>query len=292
MYTITVSFDPKIVDLGPITIDWHGILTVIALVCGLGLTFYLAKKTGYLEQYAKTDENKDGEEGDVSKKKSAGIDQLLAIMLVAVIAGILMSRIFHVVDKWEVYAGDFRKMLNLWEGSSIIGAVVGGAIGAAIYAKLAGWSWTRLGRLADIAAPGSILAMAIGRIGCIINGDAYGTPTTLPWGITYTHPNHSASTVPAPYVGHPAPAYEFIWDMLVFTFLMVFRKRLRPASVTYWFYLTLYSLGRFLITFVRVNDPYLWGLKQAQVVTLFIMILGVPLLVYLIWNREKYREYV
>ena len=56
-------------------------------------------------------------------------------------------------------------------------------------------------------------------------------------------------------------------------------------------YLTLYSLGRFLITFVRVNDPYLGSLKQAQVITLAIMIVGVPLLIYLIWNREKYKAY-
>jgi prolipoprotein diacylglyceryltransferase len=72
---------------------------------------------------------------------------------------------------------------------------------------------------------------------------------------------------------------------------MVFRKRLKPAGVTYLIYLSVYSLGRFLITFVRVNDPYLWGLKQAQVITLFIMIICVPLIIYLTRNREKYRVY-
>ena len=51
------------------------------------------------------------------------------------------------------------------------------------------------------------------------------------------------------------------------------------------------SSPAFLITFVRVNDPYLGSLKQAQVITLVIMIVGVPLLVYLIWNREKYKAY-
>jgi phosphatidylglycerol:prolipoprotein diacylglycerol transferase len=257
--------NPDIVELGPFSIEWHGVLTVVALICGLALTMYLAKKAGMQ------------------------IEQLFAPMLVAIIAGIIMSRLFHVVDQWEVYSQNPREIFNIWRGSSIIGAVVGGAVGAAIYAKIAGWSWTRLGKLADVAAPGSIMAMAIGRIGCLINGDAHGTPTTLPWGVTYTHPG--AASARAPYVGHPAPAYEFIWDMLLFAFLMVFRKKLRPASVTYWVYLSMYSLGRFLITFVRVNDPYLWGLKQAQVVTLFIMIIGVPLIVYLFKNREKYRDY-
>jgi phosphatidylglycerol:prolipoprotein diacylglycerol transferase len=197
----------------------------------------------------------------------------------------------NVVDQWELYSQNPRRILDIWHGHSIIGAVVGGAIGGAIYAKIAGWSWTRLGKLADIAAPGSILAMAIGRVGCLINGDAYGTPTGLSWGLTYTHPNHNATTAPFPYVGHPTPAYEIIWDMLLFAFLMVFRKRLKPAGVTYLIYLSVYSLGRFLITFVRVNDPYLWGLKQAQVITLFIMIICVPLIIYLTRNREKYRVY-
>jgi len=287
--------NPDIVDLGSLSIDWHGIMVVLALICGLALTFYLAKKDGLLKQYADTDEGaeKEGaeEEGGKRKKKPASwFEQLLPLILVAVISGIIMSRLFHVVDKWENYSGNLTKMLNLWEGSSIVGAVVGGAIGATIYAKIAGWSWTRLGRLADVAAPGSILAMAIGRLGCIINGDAFGTPTTLPWGFMYTHAN--AVNTSATYIGHPAPAYELIWDLLIFGFLMIFRKKLRPASVTYWLYLTLYSLGRFFITFVRHNDPYLWGLKQAQIVALFIMIFGVPLLIYLIWNREKYKDYV
>ena len=268
MNSITISMDPVIVDLGPFAIEWHGITTVLALLSGLALTVFLARKN------------------DIKA------EQIVAPLFVAIIAGIIGSRLFHVIDQWEYYSQHLTQILRVWRGSSIIGAVVGGAIGAAIYAKIAGWSWTRLGKLADVAAPGSILAMAIGRVGCLINGDAYGTPTGLSWGLTYTHPNHTATTRVAPYVGHPTPAYEIIWDMLVFAFLMVFRKRLRPASVTYWLYLTLYSLGRFLITFVRVNDPYLWGLKQAQVVTLFIMILVVPLLIYLIWNREKYKDYV
>ncbi|MFC1951387.1 prolipoprotein diacylglyceryl transferase [Chloroflexota bacterium] len=268
MYVITISMDPEIVDLwGQFTIDWHGIMVVLALVCGVALTLYLAKKEGMQ------------------------LDQLFAPLIAAVIGGILISRFTHVVDQWEFYYERPREILNIWAGSSIIGAVIGGAIGAAVYAKIAGWSWTRLGKLADIAAPGSILGMAIGRLGCTINGDAWGTPTGLPWGITYTHPNHSGSTFRAPYVGHPTPVYEIIWDMLVFTFLMVFRKRLKPASVTYWMYLSLYSLGRFLITFVRVNDPYLWGLKQAQVITLFIMVICVPLLIYLIRNRGRYKDY-
>ena len=265
MYVITISMDPEIVDLwGGFTIDWHGIMVVLALVCGMALTLYLAKKEGWK------------------------LDELFAPLIAAVIGGILISRFTHVVDQWEYYSANPRLILNIWAGSSIIGAVIGGAIGAAVYAKIAGWSWTRLGKLADIAAPGSLLGMAIGRIGCTINGDAWGTETTLPWGLLYTHPS---AVSPAGHIGHPAPVYEIIWDMLVFTFLMVFRKRLKPASVTYWFYLTLYSLGRFLITFVRVNDPYLWGLKQAQVITMFIMIICVPLLIYLIRNREKYKDY-
>jgi phosphatidylglycerol:prolipoprotein diacylglycerol transferase len=291
MYLITISMNPKIVRLfGDAYLDWHGLLTVIALICGVTLTFYLAKKSGLLKPYADTGES--AEAGDKPKKKPAGvIEQYLPIILVAVVAGIIMSRLFHVVDQWEFYSNNPSKIiLNIWSGSSIIGAVVGGAVGAAIYAKFAGWSWTRLGRLADVAAPGSIMAMAIGRIGCIINGDAWGTPTTLSWGFMYTHPNRGLSESTS-YVGHPAHVYEIIWDMLLFAFLMIFRNKLRPACVTYLVYLSVYSLGRFLITFVRVNDPYLWSLKQAHVVTLVIMIVCVPLIFYLVKNREKYEDY-
>jgi prolipoprotein diacylglyceryltransferase len=56
-------------------------------------------------------------------------------------------------------------------------------------------------------------------------------------------------------------------------------------------YMTFYALGRFVLSFWRVNDDYLWGLQQVQVVGLFIMIISVPIMVYLIKTRHKYEGY-
>ena len=268
MNSITISMDPRITELfGRFPLEWHGVMVVLGLLSGLVLTAYLAKKSG------------------------TKIDDLVGPIFAAIIGGIIFSRVFHVVDQWETYSQNVSSIFNIWQGSSIVGVVVGAAIGGAIYAKIVGWSWTRLAKIADLAAPGSILGMAIGRIGCTINGDAYGAATGLPWGLTYTHINARSTTAPAPYVGHPTPVYEFIWDMLVLAVLLIFRKKLQPSGVSYLLYLSMYSLGRFMITFLRVNDPYLGALKQAQVITLLIMIICIPILIYLAKNREKYKNY-
>ena len=78
-------------------------------------------------------------------------------------------------------------------------------MGGVIYAKFAK---IPLGKFADTVALAVILGLAIGRVGCTINGDAYGTPTSLPWGLTYTHLDSYADLFVK---GHPAPVYEIIW---------------------------------------------------------------------------------
>ena len=288
MNSITISMDPRITELfGRYPLEWHGIMVVLGLLGGLALTLYLAKKTGLAVQLAREDAISKGQNPD---KVGNGIEILAGPIIAAMIGGIVFSRVFHVVDQWEIYSGDIKAIFSIWQGSSIVGVVVGAAIGGMIYARIAGWSWTKLGRIADIAAPGSILGMAIGRIGCFINGDAWGTATGLPWGLMYTHSNRQIQES-ASYVGHPTPVYEFIWDMLVLAVLLVFRKKLRPAGVSYMLYLSMYSLGRFMITFLRVNDPYLGSLKQAQVATLVIMLVCVPILIYLVMHKEQHKDY-
>jgi len=269
MYSITIGLDPDIVDLGSFSLNWHGILTVLAVIAGFAAIVYFIRKDGWKAE------------------------EVFTPVICAIIGGIIFSRLFHVVDKWEIYSqAPLEIITKFWYGASIYGAIIGGAIGAAIYAKIAGWSWTRLGRLADVAAPGCILGQAVGRIGCILNGDAYGTATGLPWGFEYTHINHLQSTRTSPYVGHPYPVYEIFWDLAIFAILVIFRKKLKPPIIPYLLYMTLYALGRFVLSFWRVNDEYLWGLQQVQVIGLFIVIIFVPIMVYLIVTRKKYEGFI
>jgi phosphatidylglycerol:prolipoprotein diacylglycerol transferase len=134
-------------------------------------------------------------------------------------------------------------------------------------------------------APGIILAQAVGRIGCTINGCCYGLPTSLPWGVVYTHLN---SIAPLGIAIHPTQLYEFIYNIIAFGILLKLRGRLKPDGSLFLIYLSLYSLWRLGIAFLREGTPFLFGLHQAQVISIIILAITIPILVMRTrWVKEE-----
>ena len=139
-------------------------------------------------------------------------------------------------------------------------------------------------RIADITAPALLITMALGRVGDIINGEHFSEATGLPWGFIYTHPKVQAlfssanlsSLVPT----HPAVVYEVLLDLAVLGVIWLLRGRLRPNGMTFALYLSLYSVGRFFISFLRLDKEWLLGLNQAQLISIVILAITVPLLAY------------
>lgn len=251
---IEIGIDPILFNIGSLAIGWHGIFVILAVIVGIVVSLRLAKGDGIVR----------------------GI--IYSIAPWAILGGILGARLFHVLDYLALYANEPMALLRFWDGGlSIFGAILGGTLAVAIYARVSGLS---LGHLADLIAPGLILAQAVGRIGCTINGDAYGTPTSLPWAFVYTHPNAAATTllgVP----GHPSPVYEIIWDLLVFALIWRLRGRIRPEGSLFLVYLSLYSFGRFFVSFLRGGEQAVLGpLHQAHIIALLVLAVCVPLLIY------------
>jgi phosphatidylglycerol:prolipoprotein diacylglycerol transferase len=146
-------------------------------------------------------------------------------------------------------------------GFAWYGGLAGGVLATLLPIRRAGVPW--LG-VADSAALGLGLALAIGRVGCHLAGDGdWGTPTRVPWGVAY--PN---GIVPWPHppgvVVHPAALYESAASIALFAALWRVRARLaRPGTLFAW-YLVLAGAIRFAIEFVRTNPPVLAGLTEAQ----------------------------
>jgi len=210
---------------------------------------------------------------EARREVNLSYDTVFTAALVGIPSGVVVSKLLHVIDNIVIsklhpelaLAGkvvDYTQHPELIlsaGGLTIWGAVLGAALGLWVYSKV---SKFQFGFFVDLIAPGIILVQAIGRVGCTINGCCYGISTFLPWGIVYTHPE---SYAPLGIAVHPTQPYEIIYNLLVFAVLLKLKGRFKPDGSLFLIYLSLYSLWRFGIDFIREGMPFLFGLHQAQV---------------------------
>ncbi len=225
----------------------------------------------------------------VRKGAKISYDTVFTAALVGIPSGIVLARLLHVIDNIVVaklhpelalagrvidYTQNPGQIIG-GGGLTAYGAILGAALGIWIYSK---FSKLRFGYFADLVAPAVIVAQAvIGRIGCTINGCCYGIPTSLPWGIVYTHPD---SLGPLGVAVHPTQVYELIFGLIVFGVLVKLRGRFKPDGSLFLIYLGLYSVWRIGIDFLREGTPFLFSLHQAQVIGIIVLAICVSLLAY------------
>lgn len=193
-------------------------------------------------------------------------DWAYEMVFAALIGGLVGSRVYWMVQHWSEVSGDFPS--SLFKGSGLVwyGGALGGAIGVLLWA-----AWRRfLGlQLLDLCAVPLALGYAIGRIGCQLAGDGdYGIATSLPWGMSYPK-----GTVPTTVDVHPTPIYETLVMGFVAWWLWRNRDSFRVGLLFAW-YLVFSGLERFLIEFIRRNQPDLLGLTAAQLTALAMVLAG------------------
>jgi phosphatidylglycerol:prolipoprotein diacylglycerol transferase len=256
--TIDIGFDPIIAQLGPFQLGWHGVFTALAVIVGLWLAGRLAQRRGI------------------------STDLVSGIATWAVVGGVVGARLFHVLDHLPFYLENPLLVPAVWEGGiAVYGAFIGGLAGggiAAWRAKADVW------RLLDIAAPAMLLGQAIGRLGCLCNGDAWGAEATgcpLCLAIRYTHQN---DLLPASLRGVPTyayPIYELVAELLLLAGLWLFRNWLRQRPGLTFLVATIgYGVIRFVLTFLRQEPNVFLGLQEAQVIALLTGVLAAGALVW------------
>jgi phosphatidylglycerol:prolipoprotein diacylglycerol transferase len=242
---ININIDP----VAFLSVRWYGIMVALGILVLILWTVWQVRKGAKLTY-----------------------DTVFTAALVGIPSGVVVSRLLHVIDRWSYYSHNLGEIIG-GSGLTIYGAVLGTALGIWIYSKFAK---VRFGYLADVIAPGIILAQAIGRVGCTINGCCYGTETTLPWAIIYNHPNALA---PLGVATHPTTVYEIIYLLIIFGVVLELRNRLKPDGSLFMVYLSLYSVWRLGIDFLRNGTPFVFGLHQAQVIAIITLAITIPVLI-------------
>jgi phosphatidylglycerol:prolipoprotein diacylglycerol transferase len=241
--------------IGPIAIHWYGIMLVIAIIAAMFLARAEAKRRG---------ENP---------------DHIFTGMLLVVPLGFIGARAYHVIDQWnEIYSHDLPAIFG-GAGLGIFGAVIGGAIGVFIYTK---WKKLNMLRWFDIAAPALILAQAIGRWGNYFNQEVYGKPTDLPWAI-YINPENRVAGYASFEHYHPLFFYESMLNLIGCIMLLFigrrYKNRLLDGDI-FFIYLIYYSIVRFGLEWLRIDNWKIAGFPTACWVSLIAIIASIAIMLY------------
>ncbi len=205
-------------------------------------------------------------------KKSGFSDEvILDLSLVLLISGVLGSRLLYVLLNLGDYLQRPLSILNLREGGlSLHGGLILGFLAAFWFCRkknIAFWA------LMDAISPSFILGMAIGRMGCFLNGCCFGKVTSLPWGVVY-------SSAHIPLVRHPSQVYEMLLDLAVFFLLLYWQGKKKFDGEVLFLTLMMYSAVRFTVEFFREGLFFFWGLSLAQFGSILIIVLCLVLIAH------------
>jgi phosphatidylglycerol:prolipoprotein diacylglycerol transferase len=190
------------------------------------------------------------------------VDWAYEMIFAALLGGLVGAKLWWAIDNDEV------TLSGLFSGSGLTwyGGAIGGAIAVLAWASRHGM---RNLSLLDMCAPALAVGYAVGRVGCQLSGDGdYGGPSDLPWAMAYPD-----GVVPTDEEVHPTPVYETLAMGLVAWVLWTLRDRVRPGAL-FALYLVFAGTERFLVEFVRRNEPALLGLTTAQLMSLLLFVTG------------------
>ena len=201
--------------------------------------------------------------------------------------GILGGRLYHVISTPGPYFGAGGHPMNafkIWEGGlGIWGAVALGSLGAYIGARRHGVQFTAF---MDAAAPGLLIAQAIGRMGNYFNQELFGGPTDLPWAVQID-PAFRPEGFEQFTAFHPTFLYEMLWNLAGAALIIYLDRRLdlRGGRV-FWLYVMVYVSGRLWIEMVRIDTAvHVLGLRINVWVSIGVLLLGIAM--FVMWGRRQ-----
>ena len=222
----------------------------------------------------------------VARGRKAGLDgnKMMDFGIYIIIAALVGAKLMLVIIDFDFFRKNPGELLSLARAAGVFYGGLIAALGVGLLLvrryKLPVW------KTADMIAPGIALGHVIGRIGCFMAGCCYGSPTNVPWAVTFTDPVAAAnSQTPLGVPIHPTQLYDAGAELLILIFLLWFEKRGKPfAGRTFWVYMLLYAISRYIVEIYRA-DPrgILFGMATSQ----FISVVIVPLSLYMLWRLKN-----
>ena len=238
---------PILFEIGDWPVYSYGVLLALAYLAGLQLAVVRARRAGL-----------DGA-------------RIMDLGIYLIIAALVGAKLMLVAVDFDLFRRQPRELLSLVRAAGVFygGLLAAFAVAVILIRRYRLPLWTTT----DVFAPGIALGHVVGRLGCLLAGCCYGRATDLPWGITFTDPAAAANVgTPLGIPLHPTQLYEAGAELLILVFLLATERRGRPfPGRTFWSYLLLYAISRFIIEFFRGDERgMVFGLSTSQAVSLVV----------------------
>ena len=249
------DIDPVAIALGPVEVHWYGLMYLVAFAAGWWLGIVRTRRPG-------------------TEWRAAEISDLVFYFALGAVLG---GRIgYTLMYNFSGFLAEPLVIFRIWQGGmSYHGGMVGVFVALWLYARHTGRTFFVV---SDFIAPLVPVGLAAGRLGNFINGELWGRPTDLPWGMVFPFVDSQPR--------HPSMLYEFFLEgVVLFIILWLYSSRPRPTMAVSGLYLLCYGVFRFGVEFVRVPDKQIgflafdW-LTMGQLLSLPMIIIGLIFFVY------------
>ena len=253
------NINPVLFKIGIFEIRYYGLIFILGFLIGYLFLVYLAKER-------KLNLTKDD------------ISDLLLYLLIGIIAG---ARLFYILFyNLGFYLENPLEMFALWHGGlSFHGGLAGAVIAILLFCKKKKVSFYEI---IDIVVIPVALGLAFGRIGNFLNGELYGRITNLPWAVKFKG---------AEGFRHPSQLYESLKNLVIFSVLWFIRNKKLPNGFLFWSFVTMYSVLRFFVEFVREPDPQLgfiiFSMTMGQILSIITCSIGIYFLFRLKYESKN-----
>lgn len=248
--------NPILIEIGNIKIYWYSVMILLGVLTGSYLVLRESKRF------------------NISKSKISDM------LFYTIIFGIIGARLYYVIFNFDYYINNPIDIIKVWEGGlAIHGGIIAGVIYLIYYTKKNNLN-TLL--ITDICVPGLLIGQALGRWGNFFNREAHGPITTLEYLQNLHLPKFiiNGMNIDENYY-IPTFFYESLWCLIGLIIVLLIRRvlKIKKGNIT-GFYLIWYGIGRFLIEQLRTDSLMLNTLKQAQIISIIMIIIGIIILIY------------